>query len=326
MKVHGFKKGQRNTGVSLLMVLLAAVLLLTACSGNGEPAIPEDAVAVVNGKPISIQDFDNTLVLMKMKNEMEMGPGFFDEPDNEEGMTLLDTIKEQVLERLIFTEIILQEAAIHEIALDEEEFNETMEMFMGYIKDDEELMNFMEQNNIDETYFRREMEKELLMMEFQDHYLSHIEVTDEDARAYYEANADLFTFDQVDASHILVDTEEQARELRNQLNEGADFAALAAAHSSCPSAAQGGDLGSFGRGQMVPAFEEAAFSMETGEISDPVQTEFGWHLILVNQRINETDDFEEAKEYILSQLRQDELMAHIEALRESADVQRRENL
>ncbi|SMP51566.1 peptidylprolyl isomerase [Anoxynatronum buryatiense] len=326
MKLNGMKKMQRKTGVNLLLVLLAVTLLLTACGGNGEAAIPEDAVAVVNGTPISNQDFENTLALMKMNYEMEMGPGFFDEPDNEEGMTLLDTIKEQVLERLIFTEIILQEAATHDIALNEEEFNETMEMFMGFIKDDEELMNFMEQNNIDETYFRREMEKELLMMEFQDYYLSYIEVTDEDAQAYFDANPDLFTFDQVAASHILVDTEEKARELRSQLDEGADFALLAAEHSTCPSAAQGGDLGSFGRGQMVPAFENAAFSMEAGDISDPVQTEFGWHVILVNERINETDDFEEAKDYIISQLRQDQLMAHIEALRESAEVQRREGL
>ena len=311
---------------TLVLIIAITALFLTACGGGGNDSIPEDAVAVVNGSPISTETYENTLALMKMNYEMEMGPGFFDETDSEEGMTLLETIKEQVLERLVFTEIILQEAAANNIELDEEEFTETMNMFMGYIQDDEELMTFMEQNNISEEYFSNEMRKELIMMQFQEYFLENVEVTEEDAQAYYEANRDMFAFDQVAASHILVDTEAEARDLKAQLDAGADFSELALAFSSCPSSAQGGDLGYFGRGQMVSAFENAAFGMEVGDISDPVQTEFGWHLILVTDRIDEVDSFEDAQELIMSQLRQEQLMSHIEALREAAEIQRRENL
>jgi peptidyl-prolyl cis-trans isomerase C len=83
----------------------------------------------------------------------------------------------------------------------------------------------------------------------------------------------------VRASHILVDSEVNALALHKQITEGTDFATLARLSSRCPSAANGGDLGEFGRGQMVKPFEDAAFGLEVLELSQPVQTQFGWHLI-----------------------------------------------
>jgi peptidyl-prolyl cis-trans isomerase C len=84
---------------------------------------------------------------------------------------------------------------------------------------------------------------------------------------------------QVAAQHILVKTLEEAEALRIQLEDGATFGDLASAHSSCPSKAQGGMLGSFTRGQMVKPFEDAAFALPLGGVSEPVQTQFGYHLI-----------------------------------------------
>ena len=90
---------------------------------------------------------------------------------------------------------------------------------------------------------------------------------------------------QVKASHILVQTEEEAKELLRQIKEeSADFAKLAAEHSLCPSGARGGDLGYFGRGQMVKPFEDAAFSMEIGAVSEPIETQFGWHLLYLEDK------------------------------------------
>lgn len=81
------------------------------------------------------------------------------------------------------------------------------------------------------------------------------------------------------ASHILVGTSGEAEDIIQQLNDGADFADLAQEHSKCPSRSQGGDLGEFGKGVMVKEFETAAFALEVGEVSGPVQTQFGWHVI-----------------------------------------------
>jgi parvulin-like peptidyl-prolyl isomerase len=84
---------------------------------------------------------------------------------------------------------------------------------------------------------------------------------------------------QVQASHILVEDLNTALTLKQKIAAGENFASLAQQHSSCPSRAQGGNLGSFGRGQMVKPFEDATFALEVGGLSEPVQTQFGWHLI-----------------------------------------------
>lgn len=85
--------------------------------------------------------------------------------------------------------------------------------------------------------------------------------------------------DKVTARHILVETEEAAKELIEKLDSGASFEGLAAQFSKCPSGQQGGLLGTFGKGQMVPEFETATFALQVGEISPPVQTQFGFHII-----------------------------------------------
>ncbi len=94
-------------------------------------------------------------------------------------------------------------------------------------------------------------------------------------------NATIF---EVKASHLLVKTEEEAAACRKEILDGASFADVAKRVSSCPSSAQGGDLGYFTRGRMVPQFDTVAFDLPQGEISQPVQTQFGWHLLTVTDR------------------------------------------
>jgi len=88
-------------------------------------------------------------------------------------------------------------------------------------------------------------------------------------------------FTQVKASHLLVKTEEEVKKLREEILAGKDFAEVAKEVSMCPSGSKGGDLGYFGRGQMVPEFDAAAFSLPVGEVSEPIKTQFGWHLLVV---------------------------------------------
>ena len=88
----------------------------------------------------------------------------------------------------------------------------------------------------------------------------------------------------VSAGHILVDTYEEAEALKKRIDEGESFEKLAHMYSKCPSSQRGGALGSFGRGQMVKPFENAAFNLRVGQVSEPVKTEFGWHLIKVYDR------------------------------------------
>ncbi len=89
---------------------------------------------------------------------------------------------------------------------------------------------------------------------------------------------------EVRASHLLVPSQELAKQCREQILEGKSFAEVAKEVSQCPSGSKGGDLGYFTRGQMVPQFDKAAFDLPVGELSEPVQTQFGWHLITVTDR------------------------------------------
>ncbi|MBX2823529.1 MAG: peptidyl-prolyl cis-trans isomerase [Gammaproteobacteria bacterium] len=89
---------------------------------------------------------------------------------------------------------------------------------------------------------------------------------------------------QASARHILVDTEENCQSLIDEINGGADFAELAKQHSKCPSGREGGNLGSFGPGQMVPEFDQAVFNGNIGDVQGPVKTDFGFHILQVTER------------------------------------------
>jgi len=152
------------------------------------------------------------------------------------------------------------------------------------------------------------------------------EVTDEAVRQRYEEEtADMEPTEEVNARHILVESEEEARTLIEELEGGADFAALAEEHSQDPgSAARGGSLGFFSRGQMVPAFEEAAFALEEGEITDaPVQSQFGYHVIKVDEkRTRSVPSFEEVSDRIRQIMVRDAFLKEIERLKETAEIEK----
>ncbi len=116
--------------------------------------------------------------------------------------------------------------------------------------------------------------------------LSAVKVSDDDVRAYYEENKEKFVQGEtVNADHILVDSEEKALEVLGKIRSGEiDFGDAAKEYSSCPSRERGGNLGDFSRGQMVPEFDSAVFAMNEGEISEPVKTQFGYHLIKFNSK------------------------------------------
>ncbi|WP_430883726.1 peptidylprolyl isomerase [Fusibacter sp. JL216-2] len=126
----------------------------------------------------------------------------------------------------------------------------------------------------------KEVRENMLKQFFVRQLLADVNVSEEEVEAYYNENKSEFTKPaQAKASHILVDTEEQAKEIKAEIEGGLSFEEAAGKYSKCPSNAKGGDLGFFGQGQMVPEFETAVFDMEVGQMSAPVQTQFGFHLI-----------------------------------------------
>lgn len=127
------------------------------------------------------------------------------------------------------------------------------------------------------------------------------------------------------ASHILVETEEEAADIAKRAREGEDFAELAKAHSTGPSGPNGGELGWFGAGMMVPEFETAVQGMEAGDISDPVQTQFGWHVIKLNEtREAEAPALEQVRQELEEKVKSDALDAALMELTEAAEITKTE--
>ncbi len=149
---------------------------------------------------------------------------------------------------------------------------------------------------------------------------------DADIKAAYDAKyANGQGDEEFSAAHILVETEEEAAAIKADLDKGADFAKTAMLKSTGPSGPNGGDLGWFGLGAMVPEFEAAVITLEAGQVSDPVQTQFGWHVILLNEkRQSAAPDFEAVRQELVSQLQQDAVEARIEELTAAANIERPE--
>ena len=168
------------------------------------------------------------------------------------------------------------------------------------------------------------IEDQVLQRALMERYVE-AKVTEEQVKARYDKMvAGIAPSDLVHARHILVESEAEAKRLIEELKKGADFAKLAEEKSTGPSKSKGGDLGYFGKGEMVPEFADAAFALKPGEITEtPVQTQFGWHVIKVEDRkAAETPGFEESREELKTELTREAGAAYIRDLRIAANVER----
>ncbi|MGE4169174.1 MAG: peptidylprolyl isomerase [Candidatus Margulisiibacteriota bacterium] len=167
-----------------------------------------------------------------------------------------------------------------------------------------------------------------LALMIRNHVEKEAEVSDNAAYQYYVQNPQQFAeLEQRHASHILVKTEAEALDIQKQLKAGADFATLAKAKSTDPSAANnGGDLGWFGKGQMVPEFEKVAFSLKKGDLSEPVKTQFGYHIIkLIDVQVRPKVDFtpkvaEQIRDALVADKKREITQAYLEKLRKDTKI------
>src|ERR1700731_603256 len=148
--------------------------------------------------------------------------------------------------------------------------------------------------------------------------------TDEAMKKVYEEAAKQISGEQeVHARHILVESEDDAKAIEEELKKGADFAELAKKKSKDPGASDGGDLGFFTKDQMVPEFSAVAFALEPGKISDPVKSQFGWHIIKVEEKRNrKAPDFDQVKAQIETYVTRKAQADYVAKLRETAKVER----
>ncbi len=195
------------------------------------------------------------------------------------------------------------------------------EQFLEQLISFELLHKFAMDEHLEETEeFKSQLEllkKDLLIQAAVKKVLDVVTISDEEVKKYFDDNKEMFKGEaSVSAKHILVDTEEKANEIKEKINNGLGFEDAAREFSTCPSSSQGGDLGVFTRGKMVPEFENAAFELEVGEISNPVKTQFGYHLIKVDEKLAEVvKSFDEVKDSLkLNLLGQKQNMEYIKLI------------
>ena len=171
---------------------------------------------------------------------------------------------------------------------------------------------------------RIEFERRKALMEAMLQDAGKAAMTDEAMhKVYDEAVKQMPSQEEVHARHILVTTEDEAKEIETQLKNGADFATLAKQKSKDQGAADGGDLGYFTKDQMVPEFAEVAFKLDKGQISDPVKTQFGWHIIKIeDKRVKPTPTFDEVKGQLQNYVARRAQAELVASLRKSATVER----
>jgi len=228
----------------------------------------------------------------------------------------------EMLDQLISKQLIIQEGRRQGIKVSDEEVEQELSNFT------EELGAYFDQF-LEQSGMTREQIKEELRVNLYAKKMAteQIKITDEDLKTYFKENQESFNIpEQIEARHILVETREEADEILSQLNEGKDFSALAKEHSlDTNNKETGGNLGLFSKGVMEPAFEEAAFSLPKGGISQPVETGHGFHIIEVldHQPAREVS-FEEVKEEVrqskLEEMLPSQVQSILTSLWDSAEI------
>lgn len=235
--------------------------------------------------------------------------------------TTLKYIKELILEDMITLEAIKASYAGKEEEVLPETAEEDLKEFLAESKGTQAVADFLKERKIsDET-----LTKFYMYQLYMNAYFTELEGSmtnlSEDVAAYYEEHKEEFAVDEVTASHILVKEKDLAEDILKQLKEGASFEELAAKHNPDSTKDTGGSLGTFGRGAMIKDFEDAAFALQPGELSEPVMTEHGYHIIKVTDKKQGYKTLEEATNDIKATLVSAEAEKQFDVLRDELGVE-----
>ncbi len=321
-----------RTRLRLATLLLALAALVAACGGSSDdaaptetdaaetesvavptesPDVPADAIAVVAGTPVWKSAYERLFEQAKKAYEAQ-GREFpvAGTPEYEE-------LKQQAVEVLVQrVEFALEAEQLGLEVTDSEISAKLTELKDQYFQGDEEAYQAeLETLGLTEEDVRADIRANLVSEAINAEVTKDAAVTAEEVQAYYDENADQFeTPESREVAHILVETEAEAKELLDQLADGADFAKLAKEKSLDTASGQDGGKLTARRGELVEPFEQAAFALETGGLSDPVESEYGWHVIkalgdVEPQVVTPFADVEEAIRDQLLQAARNELMA-----------------
>jgi len=313
------------------VIFIALILPVSASADDPAPAKP-NKVAEVNGKVIAYKDFERQLEIFKQQ-VMRGQAGQLPE-------ALLERAKAQVVNQMIAEELLYQESVKQDFQLEDGFVDKELESLKGRFASDDQYRETLKRMQMTEKQLKDQIIRQGTIRKLiEKEVVSKINITKEDAQKYFKDNTAKFHQpEQVRAQHILIKVEtgaddQKKTEARNKLKEiqkrifaGEDFGKLAKDLSEGPSNVREGDLGYFTRGRMVKAFEDAAFKLAPNEVSDIVETQFGYHLIKVLDHQPDKDpSFEEVESQIMANLRremiQQNMEPYLEKLKEKAKIE-----
>jgi len=360
MQCHRFFN--RNNSLVVAATLSAVMLTTVGCGKNSEPVAegtqneslenfkfsdakdismpvappvqtlaPDTVLATVNGTDITQAEVNKEFQGFASRSPRPMPP--------EQLQQMQAQMTPQILDSLVVKSLLTAAVAANNVELTDEEYAEGVGTLTKQLPPGATMEEHLARLGMTEEEFNEALSLDLKINKMIKEKLEDLtEPTDEEITAFYAENKERFVQpEQVSASHILISFEptdddaakaakkEKIEEIRQKIVDGADFAAMAEQESSCPSKSRGGSLGSFGRGQMVPAFEEAAFAQEVGDVGPVVETRFGYHIIKVDEHSkSEEMNLEDVKDRIakglLAQERQKGIQGYLETLKSGADV------
>ncbi len=320
-----------NTLVILGLVFLLASPSCTADEKNAnKEGQTDNYVAIVNGKKIPRTELDHKMALIK-KRAASAGQQL--------GEKRTANIEQDIVNNMVEKELLYQKSQDLGITVDPEMIDARMEQFKQQFPDEGQFQEQLSRFGYTEKSLRSEFEKNLAIQQLiEQEIAADVSIPDEELKTYYKEHPDQFkTPEQVKARHILIKTDSEAGEderqaarekieqIEKRIENGEKFSEVAKEESECPSSKTGGDLGYFSRGQMVKPFEEAAFALAVGDVSDIVETQFGYHLIKAEDKKEASKKtFDEIKESLKEQLEQqkvkEKLPEYVEMLKEKGDV------
>ncbi|MCF8028105.1 MAG: peptidylprolyl isomerase [Desulfobacteraceae bacterium] len=314
--------------ISKLVIFIVAIVLFAAAGAaygaeDKEAAMDGQTVAVVNDVEITAQELEQKMQLIRSRYA-NMGMPI-------QGEQLVQ-LRDSILNNLIEKQLLIEESKAQDINVDESEIQEQLNELKGQFESQDAFEKKIASSGYSEDELKTEMRENLLIRNLIEKKIeSGISVSDEQARKYYQENKEEYKVpEQIRARHILIQTEPDAdekqkaeakdkiQEVEKKLQSGQEFSELAKEYSDCQSSEKGGDLGYFRRGQMVESFDEAAFALEPGEVSEIVESRFGYHLIKSeDKKPADTKSFDEVKESVREKLRQEKIMQDLEPYIES---------
>ena len=315
---------------AIITVLLPVVLFLCSHASAERKRTYGDAVAEVNGTLITSSELDKEMAPVK-KKLLTMGY-----PLNQ---TQMFEIKREILENLINRELLYQASVKNGIKVESEAVDEEFAALKKRFQSDAAFKTALKRMGTSEKKIKSEIRRRMAIQRFGDRkFARNVTISEAEARAHYDSHPEFFrNSERVRVSHIFIKVDAEAEKakreealqklenIKRRLKNGEKFATLARIYSQCPSGVRGGDLGNLERGTKEKVFEDVAFSLKPGEVSEIVKTKTGYHLIKVfDKRPATVTGYEEIKEKLKHYLKQEKIRkraeAYLEKMKKTAKI------